>query len=347
MKNFLRAVWGQLIRLSPPWLAYRLRSFKELLAFRGNADVHELPAIFHYWSNKYLGPEIFNPHGIQHPEHFFCQYVVDHHARKPEKFLHLISFGCGNADMECRLACELRDAGIDNFLIECVDINAAMLQRGEQLAKQLQVEKNIKTSIGDFNNWQPARRYDIVLANQCLHHVAELEDLFSKIKAALADDGRVLVSDMIGRNGHQRWPEALSVVNELWETLPPEKKYNHVRQRQETHFIDHDCAASSFEGIRAQDILPLLIANFHFELFLPFGNLVFVFIERTFGPNFNPAVAADREFIDRVQARDEAGLASGELKPTQMLAVLTKSPVTQPVLRTAQLTPQFCIRVPD
>ncbi len=34
MRNFLRAVWSQLIRIAPPWLAYRLRYLKELLVFR-------------------------------------------------------------------------------------------------------------------------------------------------------------------------------------------------------------------------------------------------------------------------------------------------------------------------
>lgn len=347
MRNFLRAVWSQLIRIAPPWLAYRLRYMKELLVFRYQSNVHELPPIFHYWSNKYLGPQIFNPHGIRDPEQFFFKFVSEQRARKPEARLHLISIGSGNCDMECRLASALRADGIDNFVIECIDINPTMLERGMKLAQELGVASHLTTTVGDFNNWRPTRQYDIVIANQCLHHIIELEDLFSKVKQVLADDGRFLVSDMIGRNGHMRWPEALGIINQLWAQMPAKYKYNHMRQRVEQQFINHDCSTSSFEGIRAQDILPLLVANFHFELFLPFGNLIFVFIDRTFGYNFDPAVAEDREFIDKVQALDEAGMHSGDLKPTQMLAVLSKTAVAQPRLRHPRLTPDFCVRVPD
>lgn len=346
MRNFLRIIWSQLIRVAPPWLAYRLRYLKELLVFRLQANVHELPAIFHYWSNKYLGPQVLNPHGIRNPEQFFFKFVSEQRASHPHKQLNIISIGSGNCDMECRLAAALRAEGIGNFVIECIDINPAMLERGAQLAHELDVAPYLTTTVGDFNDWQPRQAYDIVIANQCLHHIIELEDLFDKIRHALEDDGRFLVSDMIGRNGHQRWPEALGIVNELWAQMQDRYKYNHIRRRQEPRFINHDCSTSSFEGIRAQDILPLLIANFHFELFLPFGNLIFVFIDRTFGYNFNVDVAEDREFIDRVHARDEAGLYSGELKPTQMLAVLTRNPVANPRLRDPRLTPEFCVRVP-
>ncbi|MES2603953.1 MAG: class I SAM-dependent methyltransferase [Pseudomonadota bacterium] len=347
MRNFLRAVWSQLIRIAPPWLAYRLRYLKELLVFRYQSNVHDLPPIFHYWSNRYLGPQIFNPYGIRDPEHFFFKFVSEQRERHPAARLTMVSIGSGNCDMECRLASALRAEGIDNFVIECIDINQAMLDRGIKLAEALGVASYIATTISDFNNWQPVKQYDVVIANQCLHHIIELEDLFSKVKQVLTDDGRFLVSDMIGRNGHLRWPEALGIINTMWSQLPEKYKYNHMRQRQEPQFINHDCSTSSFEGIRAQDILPLLVANFHFELFLPFGNLIFVFIDRTFGYNFNPEVVEDRQIIDKIHARDEEGMHSGELKPTQMLAVLCKTPVAQPRLRNARLTPEFCVRVPS
>lgn len=347
MRNLLRIVWSALIRISPPWLEYRLRYVKELLTFANCANVHELPPIFHYWSNKYLGPQIFNPVGIRDPEQFFLKYISEYHARNPQTSLEMVSLGCGNCDMECRLAQGLVAAGIDRFRIECVDINTAMLERGLRLANALGVAGHIRTTVGDFNQWRPAQQYHIVIANQCLHHVVALESLFAGIHDALVQDGRFLVSDMIGRNGHQRWPEALEVVNGLWSTLADRYKYNHIRRRMERNFINHDCSVSSFEGIRAQDILPLLIANFRFELFLPFGNLVFVFVDRTFGPNFDPDDEADRAFIDRVHLLDEEAFRSGKLKPTQMLAVLGKDREVKTRLRDPLLTPEFCVRVPD
>lgn len=48
-------------------------------------------------------------------------------------------------------------------------------------------------------------------------------------------------------------------------------------------------------------------------------------------------------FIDRVHARDEEGILSGELKPTQMLAVLRTCDVETQLLH-PKLTPEFCVR---
>ena len=45
----------------------------------------------------------------------------------------------------------------------------------------------------------------------------------------------------------------------------------------------------SFEGIRAQDILPLLVERFTFDEFIGFGNVIDPFVDRSFGPNFDIA----------------------------------------------------------
>jgi hypothetical protein len=150
---------------------------------------------------------------------------------------------------------------------------------------------------------------------------------------------------MIGRNGHMRWPEALEALKPFWDEMPEDYRNNRLLNRYEEQYINHDCSTEGFEGIRAQDILPLLVEHFNFSFFFPYGNIVFVPIDRTFGHNFNADADWDRDFIDRVHARDEAGLISGELKPTSMLAVLTCSE-TDTVLRHPALSPQHCVRIP-
>jgi hypothetical protein len=84
-----------------------------------------------------------------------------------------------------------------------------------------------------------------------------------------------------------------------------------------------DCSTEGFEGIRAQDIMPLLLERFEFELFLGFANIITVFVDRAFGHNFDPNRAWDRDFIGRVGAFDEAAIREWTLTPCQMFAVLT------------------------
>ena len=114
-------------------------------------------------------------------------------------------------------------------------------------------------------------------------------------------------------------------------------------KRRERSYINHDCSTSGFEGIRAQDILSLLIQRFNFQLFIPFGNVTFVFIDRPFGHNFDGAGEWDKRFIDRVHETDERSMLDGTIKPTAMVAAMTmKSCDTQ--LRHERLTPNFCVR---
>ena len=141
-----------------------------------------------------------------------------------------------------------------------------------------------------------------------------------------------------------RWPEALTHVESLWAELPDRYKYNHQLRRLERDFVNWDCSQSGFEGIRAQDILPLLMERFNFELFIGFGNIIDVFVDRSFGHNFDPDRPFDRAFIDRAHGLDQNLLESGAVKPTHMIAVMTKAPAETVTYK--HLTPEFCVRRP-
>lgn len=183
------------------------------------------------------------------------------------------------------------------------------------------------------------------MANQCLHHVVELEHLLDRVKAMLHPDGRFAVSDMIGRNGHQRWPEARAALDRFWDELPKDYRYHRQLKRQEDRFLDWDCSVYGFEGIRSQDILPLLCERFHFETFVAFGNIIDPLIDRGFGGNFNAEAEWDREFIDRVHAADVEGITSGAWTPTHLMAVCSPQPVPMKACW-PERGPQACIRRP-
>jgi SAM-dependent methyltransferase len=238
----------------------------------------------------------------------------------------------------------LQKQGVRDFVIECVDLNPAMLERGVTLAMETGVAGHILVREADFNAWQPDGLYDAVFANQSLHHVLKLEGLFEAVERALPAHGRFITSDMIGRNGHMRWPEAMDILHEFWRELPRHYRYNVQLRRYEELLEYWDCSTEGFEGIRAQDILPLLVDRFDFELFVPYGNIIDPFIDRSFGPHFNVEAEWDRDFIDHVHARDEAEIHAGRITPTHMMAVMRKRPYAGEMQRRDHLTPTFCIR---
>ena len=327
---------------------YEDRMRSEQAAYETCEVVHDLPPIYHYWSATYLQP-MGRAIGIDDATDLFVRDLVqcakNRRGSGPARF---VSIGAGNCDFEAALARTLVERGISEFVIECMDINRAMLTRGLEHAQREGVERQIEPLEADFNAWQPDGLYDGVIANQSLHHVLELEGLFDAIGASMTDEALFIASDMIGRNGHQRWPEARAIVEEFWDELPPSYRYHNQLQRQEDEFMDWDCSQEGFEGIRSQDVLPLLVERFRFTRFLGFANVVDPFIDRGFGPNFDADHPFDRRFIDRVHRRDMRGLLSGELKPTHMLATMRR-----PWTRTSKgplvyraLTPEFSIRHP-
>lgn len=325
-----------------PEQAYQQRIAQETSIFTDLANVHELPDIFHYWSNRYLLP-MEQPFDAQHPEDFIARRLFESAQRTGAARPRFVSLGSGNCDAEIRVAQDLVRRGLQDFVLECIDINPAMLERGRVLACDAGLEGRVVPTPGDFNRWSPDGLYDGVMANQSLHHVLELESLFDAVAAALKPEASFVVSDMIGRNGHLRWPEALAIVREFWSELPEAFRYNRQLSRLEQEFMDWDCSTEGFEGVRAQDILPLLMERFGFEVFLAFGNVIDPFIDRGFGHNFDPGREWDRDFIDRVHRRDEAEILAGNITPTHMMAVLVKDRAVACTHR-AHLTPAFCVR---
>ena len=322
--------------------AYAVRLAAENGIYRDCVNVHNLPDIFHYWSNRHVRPQL-EALGFSTPNEMFQKYLGAHFGPGKNTAPRFASVGSGNCDLEVSLASHFRSTGRPDFIIDCLDLNSAMLERGRIAAEEQHVAGCLNFLQIDFNEWTPAHEYDAVIANQTLHHVVKLEDLFARIKGCLKRDGSLVVSDIIGRNGHQRWPEALQLIEDFWRKLPPSYRFNRTLQRYEELYENWDCSGEGFEGIRSQDILPLLIDHFHFKLFFGFANLIDPFVDRTFGDNFDVKSAWDRDFIDQVHQRDDEEILAGRIKPTHMLAVMTTHPAASLICRT-HLTPQFCVR---
>ncbi|MBL4674045.1 MAG: class I SAM-dependent methyltransferase [Arenicella sp.] len=323
-----------------------LKLKREREIFNANVNVHDLPDIFHYWANKFLRP-LLEKYEISHPDDLFVKHMFAS-AQECAKAgvrgcFNYISIGSGNCDTEVRVAVRLRDMGLTDFCIECLDLSPSMLNRGKQLAVDAGVSEHLSFIETDLNEWRANKHYTSVIANQSLHHIENLERLFEQINMSLHPNGSFITSDMIGRNGHQRWPEALELIEDLWRELPESYKFNHQLNRLESKFVNWDCSTEGFEGVRAQDILPLLIQNFHFQFFVGYSNLIDIFIDRSFGHNFRIDNQWDTDFIDRVHTLDETLIKQGDIKPTHIMAVMKVSPVQYPTYLDG-LPPEYCVR---
>jgi hypothetical protein len=298
------------------------RQIERTKTFFEGVDVHALPEIFHYWAGKYVSP-LWQEYGFSSATGFFAKYLIESAQRCRAPHPQFASVGAGVCVVEVDVARQLQVAGLSDFTIECIEISGDLLEQGRLAAIDAGVEKHLKFIEADFNLWRPAHAYHGIMVHHALHHVVNLELLYDRVKESLNEAAFFVVADMIGRNGHQRWPEALAHVHRFWHELPQSYRYNHQLKRHEELYENWDCSPEAFEGIRAQDVLPLLIDRFDFRLFIAYANVIDIFVDRCFGHNFDANAEWDRNFIDRVQAFDDTAILAGDLTPTQMLAVMT------------------------
>ncbi|MEM6797657.1 MAG: class I SAM-dependent methyltransferase [Acidobacteriota bacterium] len=318
---------------------------QELENYRDVENVHDLPEIFHFWSNRYVLPKLWDC-GFLTLEDFYLHYLKEACLEAPERGARFVSVGAGNCDLETGLALRLMEQGIRNFSFQCLELNPEMIARGRESAERLGVTELCSLEVLNLEEWQPQQTFSVCLANHSLHHLVGLENLFDTIRRSLGANGIFLINDMIGRNGHMRWPEASAHVERIWAEMPRRYKYNHQLARWDDEFVNWDCSASGNEGVRAQEILPLLMESFHFDCFIAFANVIDVFVDRSYGHNFDLHDPRDLAFIERVARLDELLISEGEVKPTHLIAAARTRPVEK--LRCfSHWTPEHCLRVPS
>lgn len=325
---------------APSEYADKLR--QQIDQYREVENIHDLPPIFHYWAGRYLAPALTDIFGTADPVQIFANAFAE--CAPEQQRAVFLSIGSGDCSIEVDIAQRLKRAGMD-VVIECTELSPVLLDRGRKAASDANVGDGLLFTEVDINQWRPARRYAAAMAHHSLHHIVELEHVFDQVQLALIPGGRFVISDMIGRNGHMRWPEALTLVEAIWSTLPDSKKYNQQLKRLERTFVNWDCSGEGFEGVRAQDILRLLVERFDFDKFIAFGNLTDVFVDRSFGHNYDADSAANREFIDRLHTVNELLIDLGVLKPTMVIATMScQGDCSQDPVCYRGWQPRFCIR---
>jgi hypothetical protein len=246
-------------------------------------------------------------------------------------------------DAAVLLASRLVALGVSNFTLTCVSWEAGFLAKGLQLARRHGVLPFVRFEVFEPTLCMGWRNVSIVLAREVLHRCRQLERVVDLIREGIADEGLLLVSESIGRNGHRQWPEGLEIVDRVWSAMPQRYKLNHASHRFDDIFHNRGRGRSRDDGVRSEDVLPVLLDKMHFEVFVAFGCIMDALVNRQYGPNFDPHRAEDRAFIDELASLDETSIDCGVVKPTHMMAAAHPQPGL--VRRYfGHRSPEFCVR---
>ena len=112
---------GQMLKTARRSLGNRDRIYQEKLAreienYRAVENAHDLPQIFHYWSNKYLVRK-YRQFEFSNPKDFYRLYTSQACQKHKEKRFCFVSIGSGNCDTEIEILEGLWAAGTRNFVL--------------------------------------------------------------------------------------------------------------------------------------------------------------------------------------------------------------------------------------
>jgi hypothetical protein len=323
----------------------RLRQQQE--QYKTGAEIHGLPEIFHYWANRYIAPCIQQVFGTGSITEIYARPLARMLERGGTRTRKFVSIGSGDCSEEVKIAKRLLELGHSNFVILGLEVAENLIGEANAAIAREGLAKHIIPEFFDVNRGVIDGPVDAFIAHHTLHHIVELERLFALIDRTLSLDGHFVSCDMIGRNGHMRWPETLRYVEAIWANLSEVKKYNWQLRQCHYQFLNWDCSSEGFEGIRAQDIMPLLLQRFSFNGFVGCGGIIDPFVDRGYGPNYDATNALDRDFIDLVATANDAMIDAGQIKPTMMFADMVKKNSGVAPRVVGRRTPEFCVRIPD
>jgi len=176
--------------------------------------------------------------------------------RLPLPLKHGLSLACGSGRAE-------RDF-INKNICETfhgIDVSEAAIEEAKKLSKGMP----ITYEVGDLNKIILEHdKYNLVIAQSCLHHVIELEHLAEQIAGCLKADGYLWIHDYIGENQFQYSDEKIFLVNRIIEYLPEKYRYDSIHKRSLPRVTRRPVGklASPFEAIRSLDTMPVFLKYF-------------------------------------------------------------------------------------
>jgi SAM-dependent methyltransferase len=110
--------------------------------------------------------------------------------------------------------------------------------------------------LGDVNVGLPVSGpFDVIMCVSALHHVANLELVFSQINQQLAPGGEFWsIGEQVGRNGNRLWPDTRRFADAVFARLPEKYRRNAHTAKVDPLLPDRDFSVGCFEGIRSEEI---------------------------------------------------------------------------------------------
>ncbi len=121
----------------------------------------------------------------------------------------------------------------------------------------------------------PSGPFDAIFANDVLHHITNLEDLYPRIYDGLAPGGKFLFNEYVGPNRFQYSDARMDLINRYFRLFPDPLRFNpywNTLMWRRTRIDPAKLAEEDpTEAVRSEDVLPLARRFFDPETEYPYG----------------------------------------------------------------------------
>lgn len=179
------------------------------------------------------------------------RFVDQFRARFPDLVKgEIADLGAGPADIPIRLAKTL-----PHVHIVAIDGSVAMLEHAKRSVREQKLEERVEIILGIFPGAVPgARKFDAVISNSLLHHLADPGVLWREVKLLARPGAAVFVVDLMRPDSRETAREIVEVNSGDEREILKTDFYNSLLAAFTVEEVQAQLAAAHLDGLRVEAI---------------------------------------------------------------------------------------------
>lgn len=289
------------------------RQFWDNVTWTTGTKWWELPGIDARWNRLITGD----------PEQSYYQYVAERYFTDLQPQVAL-TIGCGDGYREHLWSQHYRFQRHDAF-----DLSPKSIEIARAKAAQAGL-KYLNYFVADANTVSlPEAGYDVVIAEQSLHHVEHLEHVLWQTHQALRPDGIFVVNEFVGPSRFQWPPRQLEIINAARQILPRRYRASRTQHEQITQEVRRPLiwdmiATDPSEAVRSAEIPKLLRDHFRILEWRDWGGTILQMLFDDITGNFDAARSEDMAWIAVMFEIEDLLMSQHDIGSDFIFAVLSR-----------------------
>lgn len=236
-----------------------------------------------------------------------------------------LTLGCGAGDFE-------RAFSRWNFCVrhDAYDISEGAIKKAKERARDEGLS-HVFYETADINEISlPASTYDVVFGIQSIHHLANLEHVFSEVKKTLKPGGFFVLHDFVGPTKFQWTDTQLNIINAALQMLPDKycvsrKDGITIKKKHWRPTVEEMDSVDPSEAIRSGDILTVLPLYFEILEKKDLGGTVLHLLLDGIAGNFDYNSQADMRLLKMLFEIEDTFMEIGEIQSDFALIIAKKA----------------------